>query len=156
MSLALAEVGAIDALVVVGTPLRLRPAWLPWLIPVLKRVKRFAPKDQGSDICDPEARARHPGYSVMPLASVHELIRLQARVTAELSRIEAPILVAHGALDSTAHPSDAERIADSVSSLHCERLVLERSAHVVFVDYDGARLAEAVAEFLLSASYQRG
>ena len=148
VSLALAEAGAVDALAVVATPLRLRPAPLPWLIPVLKYIRRFAPKHQGSDISDPEARARHPGYPVMPLASVHELIRLQARVTADLSRIEVPILVAHGALDSTAHPSDAERIASSVSSRHCERLVLERSAHVVFVDYDGARLAEAVADFL--------
>jgi carboxylesterase len=149
VSLALAEAGAVDALAVVGTPLRLRPALLRWLIPVLKHLKPFAPKRQGSDICDPEARARHPGYPVMPLHSVHELMRLQSRVVAELSHIEVPILIAHGALDGTAHPSDADWIAAEVRSSRCERLVLERSAHVVPVDYDGARLAEAVAEFLL-------
>jgi carboxylesterase len=149
VSLALAEQGAVDALAVVGTPLRLRPAPLRWLIPVAKYLKPFSIKREGSDICDPEARARHPSYPVMPLRSVHEVMRLQARVIAGLSRIEVPILVAHGALDGTAHPDDADWIAADVRSSRRERLVLERSAHVVSVDYDGARLAEAVAEFLL-------
>ena len=148
LTLALAAEGLADAIAVVATPLHLRPAALPLLIPIAKRLRPFLPKRDGSDIRDPEARERHPGYRTMPLAAVHELIRLQRFVRPRLSRITAPILVAHGAHDSTAHPDDARRIAAEVASDTRRLLFLERSGHVVPVDYDGERLAASVCDFL--------
>lgn len=137
----------VTGLVAVGTPLRLRAPGA-FLVPVAKRFLRFLPKSVGSDIRDPQARARHPSLPVVPLASVHELMRLQRRVAAELPRVTAPILVAHGRHDRTAAPADAQAIAARVSSGERELLWLDRSGHVVPVDYDGARLAEAAADFL--------
>jgi len=136
-----------DGLVVVGTPLRLRSPAVR-LVPAAKRFVHFVPKRTGSDIRDPAARARHPSLPLMPLASVHELMRLQARVRSALPRVRAPILVAHGRLDATAHPEDARAIAAGVASPERQLLWLERSGHVVPVDRDGPRLAAAVAEFL--------
>lgn len=141
-----AEEGA-DAVAVVGTPLRLRSPAVR-LVPAAKRLVRFVAKRTGSDIRDPEARRRHPSLPVMPLASVHELLRLQSRVRAGLPRVTAPILVAHGRLDATAHPADAQAIAARVASPERQVLWLEQSGHVVPVDYDGPRLAGAVVEFL--------
>ena len=105
------------------------------------------PKKEGSDIQDPEARASHPGYKKMPLASVHELMRLQRRVAARLRHIHAPILIAHGALDRTAHADDARAIAAGVASDDRRFMTLPRSGHVALVDYDGPHLAEAIADF---------
>ena len=137
-----------DAVAVVGTPLRLRTP-IRQLVPLVKHLMPMLEKREGSDIRDPQARARHPGYSRMPLASVHELIRLQRRVAAGLGRIQAPALVAHGAHDGTADPRDAERILQSLGSARKERQFYADSGHVVPVDYDGDRLAAAIADFMV-------
>lgn len=144
ISLSLAAESRVDAVAVVGTPLRLRIPLLP-LLPALRRVVPFVRKTRGSDICDEAARARHPSYDRMPLASVGELRRLQASVRGCLARIQAPILVAHGLHDATAHPDDARAIMAAVGSVQRELLWLASSGHVVPVDRDGPRLALAVA-----------
>jgi carboxylesterase len=147
LSLALAAEERVDAVVVVGVPLRLR-AFAARLVPVAKHFVRFLPKSGGSDIRDAAARARHPSYDRMPLAAVHEILRLQRRVRAALPRVAAPLLVAHGAHDRTAHPDDAREILARVASPEREHLVLDASGHVVPVDHDGPRLAAAAVAFL--------
>ena len=84
----------------------------------------------------------------MPFNSVQELIRLQSEVIPGLERIQAPILVAHGQLDRTARPRDAQRVHDAVGSVEKELFLLARSGHVATVDYDGPALATAVSDFL--------
>ncbi len=147
LSLDLAAEESVDALVVVGTPLRL-PALVEWLVPLFKYLRPFQDKSEGSDIRDEDARRRHPGYRVMPLASVHELVRLQRRVRRRLARIRVPILVAHGAHDRTARPLDAQTIVGEVASTDTELLLLQSSGHICPVDFDGPALARASAEFL--------
>jgi carboxylesterase len=147
LSLALAQQQDVAGLVVVGTPLALRQP-LPLLVPLLKRIVPMLPKRTGSDIRDPQARARHPGYDRMPLAAVHELIRLQRSVRSGLSRVTAPTLVAHGHHDSTARLRDAARIHREITARVREILILPSSAHVVPVDFDGPVLAEATALFV--------
>ncbi len=147
LTLALASEEDVDALVVVGTPLHVHARFVSW-IPLLKRWKHAFPKPNGSDIRHPEARDRHPSMNVMPLASVHELMRLQHRVRGVLDRVTAPILVAHGVLDATAKPSDACEIVGKVASEERELLWLPNSGHVVPVDHDGPALADAVTRFL--------
>ncbi|MFO0689212.1 MAG: alpha/beta fold hydrolase [Myxococcota bacterium] len=146
VSLRLAETLTVDGLVVVGTPLALKPP-IPWLARWLRPFVPYRTK-RGSDIQDPSARARHPGLAAMPLAAVSELVALQAVVAPALGRVRAPILVTHGRLDRTAQPRDAMRIHASVSSQEKGLLYLERSGHVATVDYDGPELAIRAADFL--------
>ena len=147
LALALASEEPIDAAVVVGTPLRLARS-TALLIPLLAPFVSVAKKRGGSDIQEPGARARHPSYDVMPLASVHELLRLQRLVRRRLALVKAPILIAHGAHDRTARVSDAHFIHANVGSAERRLLLLEASGHVATVDHDGALLAGAAAEFL--------
>ena len=147
LALALASEEPVDAAVVVGTPLRLSTP-TSVLVPLLAPFVRYARKRGGSDIQEPGARGRHPSYDVMPLASVRELIRLQRQVRRRLARVSAPILIAHGAHDRTASLSDARFIHANVGSLERRLLVLEASGHVATVDFDGALLASAAADFL--------
>ncbi|MEZ4333416.1 MAG: alpha/beta fold hydrolase [Myxococcota bacterium] len=146
VALRLAQTAAVDGLVVVGVPLAL-PRPLRLLARLLRPVLPYRAK-QGSDICEPVARARHPGLAAMPLAAVVELTRLQALVASHLGRVRAPILVAHGRRDRTAAPADAARIHAGVESADRELYYLERSGHVATVDYDGRALARAAADFL--------
>jgi carboxylesterase len=146
VSLRLAQTEKVDALVVMGTPLVLSPP-IPQLLPLIRLFVSSRPKT-GSDIQEPRARARHPGLEAMPFASVAELIKLQAEVIPALGEIDVPIMVAHGRLDTTARPRDAERIHREVASLEKELFFLERSGHVATVDYDGPALSRAAADFL--------
>ncbi len=146
VGLRLAQTERVDALVVMGTPLVLAPP-IPQLLPLIRLFVSSRPKT-GSDIREPGARARHPGLEAMPFASVAELISLQSEVIAELGKIDVPILIAHGRLDATARPRDAERIYEEVASVEKELFFLERSGHVATVDYDGPALARAAADFL--------
>jgi carboxylesterase len=147
LSLMMAAEGRVDAVVVVGTPLAL-PRPVRWLVPLVKHFHPFLVKREGSDVRERAARERHPSYDVMPLHSVHELVRLQRRVRNGLGQVQCPILVAHGARDRTANPRDAREIRDRVGSEKRELLVLDASGHVVPVDHDGEALARATAEFL--------
>ena len=147
LSLDVAAEQPVDAVVTVGVPLRLsRP--VEWLVPLLKYLRPTVSKDEGSDIRDAAARERHPSYEVMPLAAVHELLRLQRRVRASLQRVTAPIYIAHGAHDKTANPEDARVIHAGVGSEVRELAIFESSGHVVPVDFDGPALARASADFL--------
>jgi len=146
LSLRLAQTRQVAGLVVVGVPLVLR-APIPQLLPLVSRWVPFRRKG-GSDIRDPEARARHPSLPAMPLASVAQLIALQGEVIPHLSRIRVPALVAHGRFDRTAHPRDAQRLHGALASNPKELFMLERSGHVATVDYDGPVLARAAADFL--------
>jgi carboxylesterase len=137
----------VDALAVIGTPLRMGTR-LAALLPLVRRVRPYFPKRRGSDIRDLAARTRHPSLAVMPAASVLELMRLQAHARSVLHRVRAPLLVAHGSLDATVHPRNAQEIAASVSSTERELLWLPNSGHVVPVDHDGPVLAQAVVDFL--------
>jgi len=147
LSLHRAASADVDALAVIGVPLRLRTRLAPFL-PIARYRWPYLPKRRGSDIRDAVARARHPSLRVMPTASAIELIRLQRRVRAALGRVTAPLLVAHGCLDATAHPDDARRIAAEVASTERELLWLPNSGHVAPVDYDGFELSRAVVDFL--------
>ena len=146
LSLRLAQTLAVDGIVVLGTPLVLPPP-TPQLLPLLRRFKRYRKKGP-SGIEDPAARARHPGLDRMPLDAVAEMIALEAKVIADLGSVSAPILIAHGAKDRTARPSDARRIHREVGSREKELFMLARSGHVASVDYDGPALARAAADFL--------
>ncbi len=147
LALCHAATAEVDALVVIGTPLRLRTR-LVLLLPLARYRWPYLPKRRGSDIRDAAARARQPSMTVMPTASVGELVALQRHTRAALRRVYAPLLVAHGSLDATAHPDDARQIAAGVASAERELLWLPNSGHVVPVDHDGPELARAAVDFL--------
>ncbi|MEZ4215945.1 MAG: alpha/beta fold hydrolase [Myxococcota bacterium] len=146
LALVLASETTPSAAAVVGVPLRFT-AGRVLAIAVGRFVKPMLPKRDGSDIADPAARARHPGTKMMPLASAHELVKLQKRVRALLPRVRAPLFVGHGALDRTASPEDAVAIAAGVGSAEVVERRYAHSAHVVPVDVDGPALARDVAGF---------
>ncbi|MGB0620435.1 MAG: alpha/beta hydrolase [Myxococcota bacterium] len=150
-SLRLAQTAEVDGLVVIGVPLVLAPP-VPQLLPLLPLIRLFAKgRAKGvSDLADPEARARHPHFPMMPFDAVRELVRLQGEVIPDLGRITAPILVAHGERDKTAAPKDATEIHRAVATADADKelFLLARSGHVVPVDYDGPALCAAAADFL--------
>jgi len=153
LHLAATEPTDVRALVLCGTPLLFADARLR-LLPMAARVpwlaRRWAviPKVGGSDIADPEARAASRSYQAMPLSGVLELLRLRRVVARELHRVTQPALILHGRDDHGVPVANVARLRARLGSAWIESAVLERSWHVITVDYDRARVAELAADFL--------
>jgi len=153
LHLAAARPTEVAALVLCGTPLRLSGAGLRWL-PLLARIpwiaRRWAtiPKPGGPDIADPAVRAASRSYRAMPLSAVLELLRFQAVVRGEIGRVTQPALLLHGRHDHSVPLANLELARRSLGSRLIESHVLERSWHVVTLDYDRDEVARLAADFL--------
>src|SRR5437870_837890 len=153
LHLAATRPAEVSALVLCGTPLRLGGAGVRWL-PLLARIpwiaRRWAiiPKPGGPDIADPAVRAASRSYRAMPLSAVLELLRFQAVVRGEIGRVTQPALLLHGRHDHSVPLANLELARRSLGSRLIESHVLERSWHVVTLDYDRDEVARLAADFL--------
>ena len=142
---ALAERRPVAGLVVLAVPLEL--AWLVRrAVPWLHRIIRHLPKTPA--IRDVEARLRHPGYDRMPLGAVDQLLRLAREVRAGLGEITAPVQLIFSRLDPTVPALNAELLQRELGPGERELLWLERSGHVLPVDFEQALVADRVVAFL--------
>ena len=153
LHLAAARPTEVTALVLCGTPLRLSGAGLRWLpllarIPWIARRRATIPKPGGPDIADPAVRAASRSYRAMPLSAVLELLRFQAVVRGEIGRVTQPALLLHGRHDHSVPLANLELARRSLGSRLIESHVLERSWHVVTLDYDRDEVARLAADFL--------
>ena len=154
LHLAATRPSALEGLVLCGTPIRLGDARLRWL-PALARIpwvsRRWAtiPKAGGGpDIADPAVRAASRSYTAMPLTGILELLRLQAVVRGELARVTQPALLLHGRHDHSAPVANLELLRRSLGSRQVDAHVLERSWHIVTLDYDRDEVARLTGDFL--------
>lgn len=145
LALSLAQQRALRGVVALAVPLDL--GWLvhrgvTWLHPIVRQL----PKTPA--ILDVEARLRHPGYDRMPLAAVNQLLVLAAEVRAGLHRVEAPVSLIFSRLDPTVPVRNAELLMRALPPGDRELHWLERSGHVLPVDFERALVAQRVVEFL--------
>lgn len=143
------------ALIVMATPLRLRPLQVMGIRAVARLPLPFAslprlaiPKLWGSDVSMPELRHANPGLRAFPIAALDQLLRLMDVARADLPAIRAPAMVVHGRLDHTVPMEDSLELTGSLGSDVIERLWLERSCHLVALDVERATLIDAVTRFL--------
>jgi len=155
LHLAATHARLVRALVLCGTPIEstaLRVRLLPYLARVPWFATRWAtiPKrgDGGPDIADPVARAASTSYRAMPLVGILELLALQRVVRAELERVHQPALLLHGRHDHSAPVESMVRLRQKLGSRAVEAHVLQRSWHVITLDYDREEVACLTAEFL--------
>ena len=113
--------------------------------PVIRRVVRSMP-GAGNDICDPDSRELC--YDRLPTGAAYTMLRFCKKARADLPKVVDPLLVIHSPHDHTAHPSNATLIHDKVSSTDKELVWLERSYHVITVDYEKDRVFELAHRFI--------
>jgi len=145
----------VAALVVIGTPLRLRRLEVRVVRALTRLPVDFAqwsgaaiPKPNGSDISIPEMRHANPGLQAFPLAALRELFALMDVVRAELPAVRAPALVVHARHDHVVPMDDSLELTGSLGSVIIERLWLERSFHVVGLDVDADEAVAAATRFV--------
>lgn len=103
--------------------------------------------DPGSDGQNPSDMLWQ-GYTVRPLKGAIQLLRLQKQIYPRLARIQQPVLVVQGRLDSTVHPSVPETILTRVRSSLKEVHWMEKSAHTVVLDRELDQVAAITLEFM--------
>ena len=152
----------VAALVLLSPPLRFKPITVHGLS-LLSRIARLAgmadhvvvPKAFGADVRDASVREQIPTLQGYPLRGLSSLAELMTSAAADLAHVRTPALLVHGQHDRTVPRKTVDEIAARLGSSLCERLCLERSGHLVALDYDRAELGRAVLRFLSRMAHAR-
>ncbi len=86
------------------------------------------------------------GLPFMPGISLVENLDLVRRVEKDLALVVAPVFICHAVEDDITHIRNAERLAEKVSG-PVRKLYLEDSYHLVTVDRERSKVAQAALEF---------
>ena len=108
-----------------------------------------------SDLSDPVMRKRNhlaQGRGGLPIPAVMSLRVFMDVVRAGLPRVKIPTFVAHSRGDHTAPFACMKVIADGVGTKQVETLTLAKSFHVITLDVERARVADAVAAHIAKFS----
>ncbi len=100
-------------------------------------------------ILDPSAPP-HVTYPYVATKNLYELKKLMDLVWEELPKIIAPVLVVQGRKDSMVPPPNGDIIYRALGSQVKHLLYLERSDHVVTMDFDKQVLFEKALRFIQS------
>jgi carboxylesterase len=117
--------------------------------PLLHRIIPRVPKLAGSDVRDPDMKAKNPSYPAFPTRAIVQLSDFMQEVRKRLPEVRVPTLVMHSIHDHTAPYESAGEIASRVSSSMVEQISLSRSFHLIAMDVDRDQVAETVASFAL-------
>jgi len=140
----------VDGLALLAPALRLQPAGAlaGWLVRHTHFGKLLPPIPKaGSDVRDPEMRARNPCMTSIPVAAVGQLQELARHVDRLLPGVAAPALVLAGGRDHTVRLSGARRIARRIGSAPARLVVLPDSFHLLGIDVERDLVADEVSRF---------
>lgn len=163
-----AELGQIDGIVLMGTPVALRnrlaglARLAKYVVPdfgpldradfsqphVQKFVLRNAPPDAVIDFSDKQVIAAIRKRARIPLDAVDQLLQLNKLAVRELPHVRVPALIAQGRHDHVVSPHSAQAIYERIGSPDKQLLWLPHSAHVLPLEPDQADLFAAVGQFV--------
>ena len=149
LALQLAACEQINKLVTLAAPIFIHDSLhLEKLPPFDKSVGLFARKPHRhlSDV--PEAV--NLTYRLMPLTSIHQLLKLVDEVKSNLSKVSAPTLIVHGDNDHTADIKSAFFLRDNIASNEKYLNIIPNAGHLLPFAPDYRHLTfNAVKNFLL-------
>ena len=151
-SMRLASEFKLSGMALLATPLVFRGLAAKVLLPLigntpLRRIYPYQRKWAGPAINDPLGREQFKSYVKMPIAAIMEIVRLQHEVAPRLAGITTPTLILHARHDTTAPYENMEIIRKALVAAAVETVTLEKSDHVLTMDYDKELVAQKVVEF---------
>jgi len=100
----------------------------------------------GSDIAQPDVAEL--SYSQTPIRPLLSLLEAADEVGAKLADITCPVLLLSSRDDHVVPPVNGDDIVAALAD-RCERVWLERSFHVVTLDYDREEIQRRASEFVI-------
>lgn len=150
LDLAGARPGDIAGVVAINAQLLQPEQFLAKLAPVLQHIVPIVPRElaglPSDDIARPGADER--AYPSVSAKAAQSIIEELPRVRAQLLDADMPILVAYSPQDHSVPAKNSRAIAEYAGSDDVTELVLERSYHVVTLDYDAELLEDAIVAFV--------
>jgi carboxylesterase len=147
LALHLATHQRVDGIITYAAPVTFAHRLLPW-IPWIQKFYHYYPKKYGTDVRDPESKARLKHYPVYPLPAILEFQKLIQHTFDDLNEITAPLCVMHSRQDHTIMPVNAELIMNSVRSLQKEQHWFQNSYHLLTVDVDKDEVQQFTLDFM--------
>ncbi|RJP67000.1 MAG: alpha/beta fold hydrolase [Candidatus Abyssobacteria bacterium SURF_17] len=144
----------VAGVVTYGAPVHMKGPLLP-LLPIAKKVVSFL-KVPEKDVADPAGRDLARSYDRVPLACLSSLLELLAHVKHDLQDVRVPVLLMQSKNDHVVPPSDVHLIHALVSSRDKTVIEVERSYHILPVDYDKRLVKEKTYEFIHRVAHSRG
>jgi len=147
IALALGAHHSVNALISLAGAVFLRD-WRLKLLPVAKHFLRYQHKSRGPDISNKEAKKSSASYRKYPLKSIDDFLHMVSFARENLSKVNDPILLIHSRQDHTVTFKNMDYIYNHVSSQVKEKLVLEKSYHIISLDNEKEVIFETANDFL--------
>ena len=145
LTLNLAENYAIDKLVLLA-PAMMNKDKNSLLVPVIKHFIKYT---EWEPMERPEEEIKYLlGYGKIPLACVHELIKLQKVTKAKLNKIDKPILIIYSEKDNAIDKKGINIIEKTVASKLIQKVTLSKSGHNITIECEKENVFKKVIEFL--------
>lgn len=140
-----------EKICLISVPVKIK-GWTIYLSPCIGLIKKIIPiSDEKHGINRPETRAAHVSYSEqIPVKQAWELHKLIKRAMKILPEVTAPVLIMQSAGDDVIPEDSADYIYSRIGSVKKEKILFNKSNHVISVDYDRDAAAEAIIQFLSS------
>lgn len=116
-----------------------------FLAPVIRRLTASLP-GVANDIAD--AGGSELAYDRLPTTAAYQMLRYIRGARAALPNVRCPILVMHSRNDHTVHPGNAQVIFDTVASEDKELVWLDKSYHLLPLDFDKQEVFERTCDFI--------
>jgi carboxylesterase len=142
-----AEYLGIAGLITYAPALR-AASWRPYQALLLQFFVQVRENDRTEEDPDSIVDQRWQGYTGYPVPAVVQLLALQRQVKRRLPRIEQPLLVFQGRLDTSIDIRGAEQVIARVNSRDKELVWLAESTHCIILDVERETAAERTAAFI--------
>lgn len=152
LGLMLASQFPVHRLALLATPVFFKGFLSRMILPIiartpLKDIYRYQRKWLGAAITDPWGKRHFKSYDEMPIASIWEIVRLQKTIRQRLPKITVPTLILHSPHDITAPYENMAFLEKQLGSKIIQTVSLERSNHVLTMDYEKNLVAKEVVDF---------
>lgn len=152
LSLMLASEFPVRRLALLATPAIFKGFLTETVLPLvgnsfLNLLYQYQPKWGGPAINDPVSRAAFKSYTKMPVKSIMEIVKVQKEVQTRLAGINIPTLIIHSPHDTTAPYESMAYLKEHLGSKTIKTVTLERSNHVITMDYEKDLVAREVTQF---------
>lgn len=164
LSTIVAAEGDVDALVLAAPYFGVTHRWYYGLKPeiwsrLLRPVVWWVYKgDHFMKVNRKDAKKEIFSYRWIPTRSAVMLVKLGKRVNAQdvLDKIECPVLLLHSAGDTAADPKAARRAFDAMASDNKRAIMLEKSDHHLFWDYERETVIDEIEQFIVDVRKRSG
>lgn len=153
LSIKLAGKFHLEKLVLISTFISATHKWFYGFKPetyikALGKIINYVPTIPPPNLKEPEARKSYIGSDYISIKAIRNSFELVDEIKSDIYKVTCPVLIIHSKKDITTSPSSADFVYKNVSSLEKEIFWVEKSSHIVLLDYEKDIIFDKIKCFL--------